>query len=229
MFTKFKTAITSALNNVSEYTSANNQVIGEVVDAKKPEKFNYNRPSFLKLDCEEVTVSADHTTRPIIVPRNVNHLPGRTGYAEVINAGKSLLNEDQAHAEIYNLLDFCHSSADYEGIFLEKNSSTTIKDSNNMVLDDNSLGYYAIFDGHAGVGASLMAVNYMHHHVLREVKKVIYGKKLQKSRESLNSANQVKSIHSFPDISNSISEEELIKGAMEQAFYKMDEQIKEER
>ena len=41
-------------------------------------------------------VTADHLVRPIMVPRDVNILPWYAGYAEAINAGKSLRNEDQA-------------------------------------------------------------------------------------------------------------------------------------
>ena len=41
-------------------------------------------------------VTADHLVRPIMVPRDVNILPWFAGYAEAINAGKSLRNEDQA-------------------------------------------------------------------------------------------------------------------------------------
>ncbi len=41
-------------------------------------------------------MTADHSVRPIIVPRDVNALPWNSGYAETINAGKSRQNEDQA-------------------------------------------------------------------------------------------------------------------------------------
>ena len=41
-------------------------------------------------------VTADHLVRPIMVPRDVHILPWFAGYAEAINAGKSLRNEDQA-------------------------------------------------------------------------------------------------------------------------------------
>lgn len=60
-------------------------------------KFPYQRPSFLQLESEdEIQVTADHVIRPIIVPRDISQLPWNTGYAECINAGKSLRNEDQA-------------------------------------------------------------------------------------------------------------------------------------
>jgi serine/threonine protein phosphatase PrpC len=45
---------------------------------------------------DEVQVTADHSIRPIIVPRDITKLPWNSGYAECINAGKSLRNEDQA-------------------------------------------------------------------------------------------------------------------------------------
>ena len=40
--------------------------------------------------------SAYLQVRPIMVPRDVQILPWFTGYAEAINAGKSVRNEDQA-------------------------------------------------------------------------------------------------------------------------------------
>ena len=44
---------------------------------------------------DEIQVTADHLVRPIMVPRDVQILPWFAGYAEAINAGKSLRNEDQ--------------------------------------------------------------------------------------------------------------------------------------
>ena len=44
---------------------------------------------------DEIQVTADHLVRPIMVPRDVHILPWFAGYAEAINAGKSLRNEDQ--------------------------------------------------------------------------------------------------------------------------------------
>jgi len=62
-----------------------------------PLKHAYGRPQFLQLNSEdEIMVTADHAIRPIIVPRDQCKLPWNSGYAECINAGKSLRNEDQA-------------------------------------------------------------------------------------------------------------------------------------
>ena len=45
-------------------------------------KYAYSRPDFLQLNWEEVQVSADHTTRPILVPRDLMKIPWNAGYAE---------------------------------------------------------------------------------------------------------------------------------------------------
>ena len=59
-------------------------------------KYAYQRPIFLQLFSEdEIQVTADHSVRPIIVPRDIGILPWFSGYAEAINAGKSARNEDQ--------------------------------------------------------------------------------------------------------------------------------------
>lgn len=62
-----------------------------------PNKFTYNRPTFLQLITQdELRASADHNVRPIIVPRDITIMPWTTGYAECVNSGKSEWNEDQA-------------------------------------------------------------------------------------------------------------------------------------
>ncbi|XP_071514535.1 protein phosphatase 1H [Panulirus ornatus] len=64
---------------------------------EKSLQFPYTRPHFLQLGSEdEIQVTADHTIRPIICPRDISRLPWKSGYAETINAGKSKRNEDQA-------------------------------------------------------------------------------------------------------------------------------------
>ncbi len=45
-------------------------------------RYAYNRPAFLQLNADEVQVSADHNTRPILVPRDVTRIPWHAGYAE---------------------------------------------------------------------------------------------------------------------------------------------------
>lgn len=68
-----------------------------IAERGPPVKHKYGRPHFLQLNSDdEVQVTADHSIRPIIVPRDISKLPWNSGYAECINAGKSLRNEDQA-------------------------------------------------------------------------------------------------------------------------------------
>ncbi|XP_015421617.1 PREDICTED: protein phosphatase 1H, partial [Myotis davidii] len=65
-----------------------------------PLRFPYGRPEFLGLSQDEVECSADHIARPILILKETRRLPWATGYAEVINAGKSTHNEDQASCEV---------------------------------------------------------------------------------------------------------------------------------
>ena len=53
---------------------------------------------------DEIQVTADHLVRPIMVPRDVHILPWFAGYAEAINAGKSLRNEDQVRTDSFKRL-----------------------------------------------------------------------------------------------------------------------------
>ena len=45
-------------------------------------RYAYGRPEFLQLNADEVQVSADHNSRPILVPRDVTRIPWYAGYAE---------------------------------------------------------------------------------------------------------------------------------------------------
>lgn len=70
---------------------------GKVDTRSLPNKFTYSRPGFLQLlTLDELRASADHSVRPIIVPRDISIMPWNTGYAECVNSGKSEWNEDQA-------------------------------------------------------------------------------------------------------------------------------------
>lgn len=73
------------------------QLNGRVDNKSLPNKFTYSRPGFLQLVTQdELRASADHSVRPIIVPRDISIMPWHTGYAECVNSGKSEWNEDQA-------------------------------------------------------------------------------------------------------------------------------------
>ncbi|XP_037535383.1 protein phosphatase 1H [Nematolebias whitei] len=115
-----------------------------------PPRFPYGRPDFLDLTPELLQYSTEHASRPVLTLKRDSRLPWKTGYAEVINAGKSMLNEDQASCE---------------KLFVRKPSG---KHRNSTLLDDKGDGtgiplhFWGVFDGHAGSGAAIMASKLLH-------------------------------------------------------------------
>ncbi|XP_036388122.1 protein phosphatase 1H [Megalops cyprinoides] len=115
-----------------------------------PPRFAYSRPEFLDLTPELLQYSTEHASRPVLTLKRDSRLPWRTGYAEVINAGKSMLNEDQASCEL---------------LYVKKISG---KQRNSTLLEDNGDGtgiplhFWGVFDGHAGSGAAIMASKLLH-------------------------------------------------------------------
>ncbi|XP_008278339.1 protein phosphatase 1H [Stegastes partitus] len=115
-----------------------------------PPRFPYGRPDFLDLSPELLQYSTEHASRPVLTLKRGTRLPWQTGYAEVINAGKSMLNEDQASCE---------------KVFVKKPSG---KHRNSTLLEDNGDGtgiplhFWGVFDGHAGSGAAIMASKLLH-------------------------------------------------------------------
>lgn len=115
-----------------------------------PPRFPYGRPDFLELTPELLQYSTEHASRPVLTVKRDSKLPWPTGYAEVINAGKSMLNEDQACCE---------------KLFIRKPSG---KQRNSTLLEDNGeatgipLHFWGVFDGHAGSGAAIMASKLLH-------------------------------------------------------------------
>lgn len=132
--------------------------------AGKSLKFPYTRPEFLQLKTDdEIFVSADHQIRPIILPRDVSRLPWKAGYAECINAGKSLRNEDQASC--YQDLAFERPPANqYEP---GTNSAAIIPFSNQIPWV-----YFGIFDGHAGAAVAVAAAAQLHHIVAERLNQI---------------------------------------------------------
>ena len=98
-----------------------------------PLKYKYERPAFLELDDEATSASADHEIRPIMHAKRPLIL--NAGYAEVINAGKTLqINEDQANFEAFVVtVPIC------------KREETWTEN-----MCEIPCVYFAIFDGHAG-------------------------------------------------------------------------------
>lgn len=81
-----------------------NTWVGGLIPTLETPRFPYSRPEFMYLVSEdEIQVSGDQSTRPVLVPKDPMQMPLYAGYAESINAGKTRHNEDQASAKILHL------------------------------------------------------------------------------------------------------------------------------
>ena len=164
-------------------------------------------------------VTADHAVRPIIVPRDVSILPWSAGYAETINAGKSRHNEDQAMA---------------------RQGSIGVVVGGRLVNVPYTM--FAVFDGHAGAGCAVTASNdlwqaiqvkpnsYMliQPHVLQARLESV-GPQLISARQAGQPDPETPETPSMWTPTRSISEESLVIGALEAAFWETDQQIGEEK
>lgn len=134
----------NSVDSLTRYTEAKSN--------NKPAKFPYSRPEFLQLRTDdEISVSADHQIRPIILPRDLSRLPWKAGYAECINAGKSARNEDQA--VIYR-----------DEIIKPSSSSTPDKEDPDSIPIYHKIPwtYFGMFDGHAGTAVAVAAASQLH-------------------------------------------------------------------
>ena len=78
--------------------------------------------------------------------------------------------------------------------------------------------YFAIFDGHAGTGSSLMAVNNLHYHILDKLDSV-YELLIHSTSEQRHfSKKDDKRPHKWPFSAKDMCVESLITGALETAF-----------
>ncbi|XP_029992261.1 protein phosphatase 1H isoform X2 [Sphaeramia orbicularis] len=245
-----------------------------------PLKYPYSRPEFLGLSPDEVECSADHIARPILILKETKRLPWSTGYAEVINAGKSTLNEDQACCEVLvvkrrppgtstpNRTPMTRrrsSLPNGEGLGLRENltSSVLLRPTQSLQLthdtsEDLTFHYWALFDGHAGSGAAVMASHLLHHHIalhLQEVMEILCTPSLvpptclgeepinhhltPTSQRALTRAASLRGAAGAPGSPSTpptrfftekkVSHESLVIGAIENAFKDMDVQIEKEK
>jgi len=207
MLGRFRSAIYSAIGPLDEEgvgEQPNRQSGGGVKPNKQ--KYSYQRPAFLKLATEdEIQVTADHAVRPIIVPRDVSILPWSAGYAETINAGKSRHNEDQAMA---------------------RQGSIGVVVGGRLVNVPYTM--FGVFDGHAGAGCAVTASNDLWQAIQARLESV--GPQLVSARQAgqpdTESSEQQQSMWTP---TKSISEESLVIGALEAAFWETDQQIGEEK
>lgn len=206
-----------------------------------PPRFPYSRPEFLDLTPELLQYSTEHASRPVITPKRDRRLPWRTGYAEVINAGKSMLNEDQASCELL-----------YVRKITGKQHHRT-----SMLLDDSGdtsglpLHFWGVFDGHAGSGAAVMASKLLHRLIRDRLCEVAHllesplvpppiclakngspyqadskkGAACQEPDEADTVVDQTTRFH----MEKVVSLEGLVTGIIENAFRQMDDLIEKEK
>ncbi|KAJ3596928.1 hypothetical protein NHX12_003328, partial [Muraenolepis orangiensis] len=150
-----------------------------------PLKFPYMRPEFLGLSLDEMECSADHGARPILILKESHRLPWATGYAEVINAGKSSLNEDQACCQVLTVKPKPPASGGSSSGGGGNQTPTSRRRSSlpngeglglresQEVCEGLTLHYWALFDGHAGSGAAVAATRQLHGHIAQHLQEVL--------------------------------------------------------
>uniref|UniRef100_A0A671Z0D4 Protein phosphatase, Mg2+/Mn2+ dependent, 1H n=1 Tax=Sparus aurata TaxID=8175 RepID=A0A671Z0D4_SPAAU len=179
-----------------------------------PLRFPYSRPEFLGLSPDEIECSADHIARPILILKETKRLPWSTGYAEVINAGKSTLNEDQACCEV---------------LVVKRRPTGNSTPNRTPTTQDLTLHYWALFDGHAGSGVAVVASRLLHHHIalhLQEVLEILGNPNLLPPTCAPGSPSTPPT-RFFTE--KKVSHESLVIGAIENAFKDMDVQIEKEK
>ncbi|XP_035636692.1 protein phosphatase 1H-like isoform X1 [Oncorhynchus keta] len=177
MLTRVKSAVANFMGGMMA-GSSNSEPLG---GSDLPLKYPYTRPEFLGLSPDEIECSADHIARPILILKETKRLPWATGYAEVINAGKSHLNEDQACCEVVVV----RSRPSAGGNSTSNRPPTTRRRSSlpngeGLALRENTdvepgltFHYWGLFDGHAGSGAAVVASKLLQHHIIEHLQEVL--------------------------------------------------------
>ncbi|XP_022671280.1 protein phosphatase 1H-like [Varroa jacobsoni] len=229
MLSRVRSAFYNVVQNLDAFPVEDDQSdngtangVGQSNDSRKL-KFSYSRPQFLQLDSsEEIQASADHTLRPILVPRNISLLPWTAGYAETINAGKSARNEDQGA---------CHAGAisPERGCaqILEQATPNELEHHLDHCRDCIPYRYFALFDGHAGAAVAVAASRTLHrviHLRLQQIAPLLRDRD-KDGRIPLGPQYGAYSSAIFNNCDSKVTVDTLITGALETAFLEMDSQI----
>ncbi|WKY03499.1 hypothetical protein Q1695_004900 [Nippostrongylus brasiliensis] len=210
--------------------------------------YPYSRPEFLYFSEDEILLSADQCVRPVLCPKYPSKMPLYAGYAEVINAGKTVQNEDQASARMLTLVQQGHEAEEAKELDHCQNTSTTSrmssKDDDELVSPNGGsasgsgvaaaraeAAFFAIFDGHAGSGAALVASRCLHEHIKARIGEVLESIiQLDRNETLLSGRPRSDSSYSISKMDSvSIRCDELVIGALEAAFVDMDAQIAEDK
>ncbi|KFV79809.1 Protein phosphatase 1J, partial [Struthio camelus australis] len=163
----------------------------------------------------------------------------------VINAGKSQHNEDQACCEVV----FVERRPSPRSRLPSKEGTGELEGVRAWALPKGFyFHYWALFDGHAGSGAAVMASKRLHLHICEELRDLVDILQdpspppiclQQDARAGLAEPNQVSLTEEDGEVPNDalprfhlekvVSHESLVIGAIENAFKHMDDQIERER
>nr|DBA31018.1 TPA: hypothetical protein GDO54_006933 [Pyxicephalus adspersus] len=254
MLTRVKSAVANFMGGIMAGSSGSDHSNGSDL----PMKFPYVRPEFLGLSQDEIECSADHIARPILILKETKRLPWSTGYAEVINAGKSTHNEDQASCEVMFVkkkagVQSTPSKSSKRRSSLPNGEGLQLRDS--PEVDGISFQYWALFDGHAGAGAAVVASKLLHHHITDQLQDLVdilnnsavlpptcLGEDPETTSTNSRTLTRAASLRGAAGAPGSpstpqtrfftekkIPHECLIIGALENAFKEMDLQIERER
>nr|XP_023499694.1 protein phosphatase 1H isoform X2 [Equus caballus] len=256
MLTRVKSAVANFMGGIMAGGSSSEHGGG---GSDLPLRFPYGRPEFLGLSQDEVECSADHIARPILILKETRRLPWATGYAEVINAGKSTHNEDQASCEVLTVKKKAGAIISTPNRNSAKRRSS-LPNGEGLQLKENadsegiSCHYWSLFDGHAGSGAAVVASRLLQHHVTEQLQDIVEVLKntavlpptcLGEEPEATPAARTLTRAASLRGgvgapgspgtpparffTEKKIPHESLVVGALESAFRDMDLQIERER
>ncbi|XP_060161766.1 protein phosphatase 1H isoform X2 [Globicephala melas] len=178
MLTRVKSAVANFMGGIMAGSSGSEHGGGGCGGSDLPLRFPYGRPEFLGLSQDEVECSADHIARPILILKETRRLPWATGYAEVINAGKSTHNEDQASCEVLTVKKKAGAITSTPNRNSAKRRSS-LPNGEGLQLKENaesegvSCHYWSLFDGHAGSGAAVVASRLLQHHVTEQLQDIV--------------------------------------------------------
>ncbi|KAM8976735.1 protein phosphatase 1J [Pelodytes ibericus] len=206
------------------------------------------RPVFLHLTSEELQRSRDHTSRLVLTLKPPGDLHWGTGYAEVINAGKSEHNEDQACCE-YITVEKREGKPRDNIKELQHTNLSTIKKQPSVDKVDNEIGFYywGLFDGHAGCGCAMFAAKFLHLHICDQLSDLVSilqqpaataaplclihdttSKHVAGTTTNEKTQPPLGTVHRF-HLEKQVFPEKLVVGALENAFKEIDKQIERER
>lgn len=189
---------------------------------KLPVLYEYSRPKFIRLSADETDKGHDHLNREILYPKDsttTDYLPWNVGYAEVINAGKSDYNEDQAWI-------FSGLMISANAIYQEQPTMNMLGKSLEASNESITVVMFGICDGHAGWGAAMYTANTLQVRILEKleaIKHFLFQYKSDGNEFAYSNSSSVAVINS---VQKSITIDDLIVGALEEAFVELDAEIK---